>query len=400
MAGALEGVKIVDLTNIISGPMATCILADQGADVIKVEAPGMGDLCRVLGPMRGGIAAMFLAANRNKRSIALDLKSEAGRKVLADLIGWADILVQNFRPGAMERLGFGYVAAKALNPRLIYVSISGFGQTGPYAGRRVYDPVIQATSGVAASQTNPATKEPELIRTLVCDKVTALTAAQAMTAALFARLRDPQGRGQQIELSMLDAAVQFNWPEVMYNHTFQGADAPARQPEFGDFYRLRKLEGGFVTISAVAPDEFKGLCRALKVPHLAEDPRFLSPQARLANVLAFQEIVEPLMNAMTADEIVAAFTAEDVPAAKVNRREDLANDPQINHNGTVIEIDHPSCGRLRQARHAAAFEETPATIRRPAPRLGEHSEEVLRELGYENERVRALVRDKVIVPAA
>lgn len=399
MTGALDGVRILDLTNVISGPMATCLMADQGADVIKVEAPGMGDLCRVLGPARGGLTALFIAANRNKRSIALDLKSETGRAVLRDLCGWADLLVQNFRPGAMERLGFGQEAVRALNPRLIYVSISGFGQSGPYADRRVYDPVIQATSGMAASQTNPATREPELIRTLVCDKVTALTAAQAMTAALFARARDPEGRGQHVELSMLDAAVSFLWPEGMYNHTFLSDDVP-KAPEFGDFYRLRALEGGFVTISAVAPDEFVGLCRALDLPDLPTDPRFATPQARMANVLAFQEIVEPRMNALSADALVARLAAEDVPAAKVNGREDLPRDPQIVHNGTIIELDHPTAGPIRQARHPATFTETPASVRRPAPLLGEHSEEVLRDLGYGEERVRALVAGKVVVPPA
>jgi crotonobetainyl-CoA:carnitine CoA-transferase CaiB-like acyl-CoA transferase len=183
MAGPLSGVRIVDLSAVVSGPMATGLLADQGADVIKVEAEG-GDMTRRIGPMQGDLSPLFASINRGKRSIVLDLKQAAAREVLRDLLATADVLVENFRPGAMQRLGFDWEAVHTLNPRIIYLSISGFGQTGPYANTRVYDPVIQAVSGFADAHPDPATQEPRLLQTLVCDKITALTAAQALTAAL------------------------------------------------------------------------------------------------------------------------------------------------------------------------------------------------------------------------
>ena len=209
--GPLAGIKVIDLLAVVSGPMAAGLLADQGAEVIKVE-PRQGDLTRLIGPAKGDISAIFAAINRGKRSIVLDLKQAAACAVLHDLLGDADVVIENFRPGAMARLGFGYEAVAAVNPRIVYLSISGFGQTGPNAQVRVYDPVIQAASGMADAHPNPADGEPQLLQTLVCDKVTALTASQAITAALFARERS--GHGQKIELSMLDAAVAFLWAPV------------------------------------------------------------------------------------------------------------------------------------------------------------------------------------------
>ncbi|NJN52470.1 MAG: CoA transferase, partial [Gammaproteobacteria bacterium] len=210
--GPLSGVRILDLTSMISGPVATQLLADQGADVIKIEPPG-GDLVRNLGPSRGGLTATFVSSNRSKRSLALDLKSEAGVGVLERLIPTADVFVQNFRPGAIDRMGFGEARVRALRGDIIYVSISGFGETGPYAHKRVYDPVIQALSGLTAIQADRDTGRPRMVRTIIPDKTTAVTAAQAMTAALFARER--HGKGQHVRLAMLDAMVAYLWPEGM-----------------------------------------------------------------------------------------------------------------------------------------------------------------------------------------
>ncbi len=217
MAGALDGVRIVDLTTMISGPIATMMLADQGADVIKVE-PKTGDLVRVLGPAKGDRTGTFLAANRNKRSIVLDLKSEEGLRALKKLVATADVVVQNFRPGAAERMGIGEGELRKEQPNLIYVSISGFGETGPYAKKRVYDPVIQALSGLAAIQADRDTGRPRMIRTIIPDKLTAVTAAQAITAALFARERT--GEGQHIKLSMLDAMFRSCGPRDWLHSLF------------------------------------------------------------------------------------------------------------------------------------------------------------------------------------
>ena len=206
MRAPLHGIRIIDLSAVVSGPMATGILADQGADVIKIEPP-KGDLTRVIGPAQGDISALFASINRGKRSLVLDLKHPAGKAILRELLAGADALVENFRPGALDRLGFSFEVLQQINPRLVCLSIAGFGHSGPMAGYRVYDPVIQAVSGFADAHPDPDTGEPRLLQTLLCDKVTALTAAQALTAALLAR--GPEGRGQRIELSMLDAALAF-----------------------------------------------------------------------------------------------------------------------------------------------------------------------------------------------
>src|SRR6185436_5462015 len=233
MPGALDGVKIIDMSAVIAGPMATQILGDQGAEVIKIENPGLGDMARYLGPQSNGVGAMFAAVNRNKRSIALNLKNPQGRAVFLDLAKTADVVVENYRPGAMARMGVNYEALAALNPGLIYVEMSGFGQSGPYSKRRVYDPVIQAVSGIADSQGDPKTGEPQLIQSIVADKVAALTVSQAITAALYAKAKT--GQGQCIEFNMLMAAIAFQWPDTMYNHVFL-ADGITLVPDFAKFY--------------------------------------------------------------------------------------------------------------------------------------------------------------------
>src|ERR1700722_8269971 len=211
MTGPLDAVRVLDLTSMVAGPVATMILADQGADVIKVEPPN-GDLMRHLSLQRNGMSAFFLSCNRNKRSLAVDLKSAGGLAILQKLVPSADVLVHNFRPGAAERIGVGEEAVRALRHDIIYVSITGYGETGPYAGQRAYDPVIQAMSGLADIQADNETGRPRMVRTIIADNTTALTAAQAITAALFARTRT--GQGQHVRLAMLDAMVAFLWPEA------------------------------------------------------------------------------------------------------------------------------------------------------------------------------------------
>ena len=255
----LHGIRVLDLSAVLSGPMCTALLADQGAEVIKVEPPG-GDLSRRIGPAKGDMSAMFIAANRGKRSIVLDLKRAEHLQVLRDLARRADVLVENFRPGAMARLGLDHATLAAANPRLIYASITGYGQSGPYADGRVYDAVIQAVSGMSASHPSQATGEPMLLATTVCDKLSALTAAQAISAALFARERS--GRGVKLELAMLDAALAFQWPDAMYNHVFV-SDPPPPSPEFGVQQRPYRTRNGHV--AAMTP-QARRVCRAVPRP--------------------------------------------------------------------------------------------------------------------------------------
>lgn len=387
MALPLTGVKIVDLSAIIAGPMATGLLADQGADVVKVEPIGAGDLCRWLGPNHKGLGAMFAAVNRNKRSIALNLKSAEGKAILLDLVKTADIFVQNFRPGAIQRMGLGYDDLKRLNPRLIYVSMSGFGQDGPYAKRRVYDPVIQAMSGFADSQKDKVTKAPQLIQSIACDKVSAITAAQAMTAALFGRVSS--GEGQHITLNMLDATIAFLWPDAYYNYALLENPAPP-SPDFADFYGIMKVKDGWITTITLSDDEFGDFCRAVGRDDIKADPRFKDVFARMTNAAALKAAFAEAVASFTAAEIRAKLEAEDVPHAVVLTRDQVPDDPQVVHNGQITVTDHPIAGRLRAPRPAARFGGAAADQRLHAPMLGEQTDAILAELGRSADDIAAL----------
>ena len=378
MPGPLDGIRVVDLTSMVSGPLATAVLADQGADVIKVEPPGNGDLIRQIGCSRGGISAIFSTLNRNKRSLVLDLGQPRGLELLLALVARADVFVQNFRPGVAERMGIGEAALRRVAPDLVYVSISGFGETGPYAQRRVYDIVIQALSGMAASQADPITGRPELVRNIVADKATALVAAQAITAALFARERG--AGGQHVRLAMLDATIAFLWPDVMQAQTFlgPGATPPA---SLAGVLSVRRTADGFMTIFAIADSEFAGLCRALSRPELALDERFRDTAGRMRHADALAAFLDEATRAQSTASLCARLEAEDVPYAPVNRLETLHEDVQVVANALLVEMEHPRAGRLRTPRPVARFDVTPASLRCPAPSLGEHGGEVLRELG-------------------
>jgi crotonobetainyl-CoA:carnitine CoA-transferase CaiB-like acyl-CoA transferase len=391
MAGPLAGIRIVDLSQVVSGPMAAVMLADQGAEVIKVETPA-GDSVRTMGPRKGDRSAMFIAVNRGKRSIVLDLKTEGGRAVLERLVGWADVLVENFRPGTMERLGLGYDRCAELNPRLIFASVTGFGQGGPYTNIRVYDPVVQAVSGMAASQLDLNGK-PSLVRTIVADKVTALTMAQAITAALFHRERT--GQGQRVDVAMLDAALAFNWPEGMYNHSFED-EPPPEFPEYGSLSRLWKAADGQVAIGMMQDIEFVALARAVGLPDLAEDERLRSMGGRMKHQKEWAPRVTAAIAAMSVDDLMAGFIREGAVGGRVNAAATVADDPQVRHNGTVVSLDHGGDGRVRVARPPARFAATPAEPGGPAPRLGEHGAEVLAGLGLDAAEIAALIAEGAV----
>ena len=387
VAGPLDGYRVVDLTTMISGPLATMILGDQGADVIKVEPPGAGDLVRRLGDARRGMTATFATSNRNKRSVVLNLKHPDSREILERLVQSADVFVQNFRPGTADRMGLGEDALRRIKRDLIYVSINGFGESGPYAHKRVYDPVIQALSGLASIQGGRGRERPRMVRLIVPDKLTAVTAAQAMTAALLARERT--GRGQHVRLSMLDATIAFLWPEGMSGHTFIGDEARVPRTALAQDLVFETADG-YITTGAVSDAEWQGLARATEHPEWLEDARFATPAGRLAHMKERLDLMADALRARPSAEWLQRLDAEGVPCAPILTLGEVLTHPQVAANDLIVESVHPHAGPMRQTRPAARFDVTPATIRRPAPMLGEHTDEVLGELGLSRDQITAL----------
>jgi crotonobetainyl-CoA:carnitine CoA-transferase CaiB-like acyl-CoA transferase len=385
--GPLDGVKVLDFSVMISGPLAAMMLADQGADVIKIESPGLGDIMRFLGSNKGGMTGIFANNNRGKRSIVVDLKQPAGRDLVLGLVEDADVLIQNFRPGAMERLGLGYDDVRAVNPELVYTSISGYGQDGPYSGRRVYDNVIQAASGLASVQADPVSGEPALYRTLICDKTTAYTAAQAITAALYARATGRAG-GQHVELAMLDTAIAFMWPDSAMDAALLDDDA-SRSPTIAANYAVTRLADGFAAASPVTDSEFRGLCAALGRPEIADDPRFGDVMSRMANSTAMVELLVDAAAACTVEEFAARAVEHDVPASAITTLEAIHDDPQVIHNSVFVEREHPLAGRLREPRAAARLSSTPQRVGHHAPAFGQHTDEIIEALGLDPAELRA-----------
>ncbi|MGA0863064.1 MAG: CaiB/BaiF CoA transferase family protein [Ilumatobacteraceae bacterium] len=378
--------KVVDMSVMISGPLAAMMLADQGAEVVKVESPGVGDMMRHLGSRKNDMTGIFALHNRGKRSVGVNLKTETGRDLLRRLVADADVLIQNFRPGALDKLGFGWVDMHALNPRLVYVSISGFGPDGPRSGQRVYDNVIQAASGLASVQTDKVTGRPQIFRTLVCDKVTSYTVAQAVTAALFARERG--AGGQHIEVSMIDSAISFMWPDAAMDAALLDDDVQ-RAPTIGENYGALELKDGFVTVTAVSQPEFEGYMRALGGEHLIDDPRFADAASRSANIVEYRAEVKKLTDSITVAEFLENAVIHDVPASAINTLSSVPDEPQVVHNNVFVERDHPVAGRIREARNAPRFGTTPTSLPGHAPMCGEHTDEIAAELGFDPAALRA-----------
>jgi crotonobetainyl-CoA:carnitine CoA-transferase CaiB-like acyl-CoA transferase len=385
--GPLDGVKVLDFSVMISGPLAAMMLADQGAEVIKVETPGFGDIMRILGTSKNGMTGIFANNNRGKRSLVVDLKTDEAKEVIRALVEETDVVIQNFRPGAMGRLGLGYDELAEINPDLIYMSISGYGPNGPYSNRRVYDNVIQAASGLASVQTDPTTGEPAMFRTLLCDKTTAYTACQSITAALYARATG-KARGQHIELAMLDTAIAFMWPDSGMDAALLDDDVN-RQPTLAENYGVTRLADGFASASAVTDSEFQGLVAAFGRPELADDPRFADTMSRMANIGEMIAEMTAAAAACSLQDFVERSAQFDVPASKINTLGELPHDPQVVNNDVFVEHDHPVAGRLRQPRPAARLHATPQRVSGNAPAHGEHTLEIISELGLDADALRA-----------
>jgi crotonobetainyl-CoA:carnitine CoA-transferase CaiB-like acyl-CoA transferase len=387
MPGPLHGYRIIDLTSNVAGPLATMILGDQGADVIKVEPPPSGDSTRSGANRRGGLTAGFLNNNRNKRSIVLNLKNPAAREALFRLCAGADAFVQNYRPGVADRLGVGEETVRKVAPNIVYVSISGFGEKGPYAQAPAYDPVIQGFSGLATVQAGSDRARPRLLRTILPDKLTAITASQAITAALLARERT--GEGQHVRLSMLEAVVAFLWPSDMSGQTFVG-DEPPEQEAASTIDLIYETADGYITAAVVTDRQWQGLTRALEKPEWLEDERFKTPALRAQNIDARLQMTQDVLIGRASADWLERLTKADVPCGPVLTRSQVIRHQHIAALELLEEYEHPQAGRLRQARNAARFAGTPASIRRPAPVLGHHTDEVLTEIGYTASRIAEL----------
>ena len=395
MTGPLEGIKVIDVSAVVSGPLAAMILGDQGADVLKVEPPKIGEVVRLPNFERGGLTSLFINCNRNKRGVTLDLSKPEGIDIMHRLIEETDVFIQNWRPGAAERMGLGAETLRRINPNLIYCSISGFGATGPYSDQRVYDPIIQGLTGHAGIQMSPDFPIPDLVRNIVADKSTSYTAAQAITAALFAR--DRGAGGQLIEVPMIDASLAFFWPDGMIKHTLEDS-ADLLGKTLYETYRLWHTQDGQIIYFVASQVEHEGLFRALDHPEWIDDPRFATTEARMdpENAEVLGGLLDEAIRSFTTKTLLQKMNENEVPNGRVLSLEEVFDDPQIQHNGSILEFDHPSAGKYRQAKPAARFSGTPQDPqRRMPPLLGEHTEEVLAELGLSKEEITTL-RNKAV----
>jgi crotonobetainyl-CoA:carnitine CoA-transferase CaiB-like acyl-CoA transferase len=385
MAGALEKIRVLDLCGHLSGPYCTMLLGDLGADVIKIERPGEGDDARRMPPFVNGESAPFMLWNRNKRSVALDLKSERDRAAFEALVRGADILIENFRPGTLDRLGFGYAALRRINPRLIYCAISGFGQTGPYRNRGGFDLMTQGMSGLM-SVCGPEDGPPFRLPVAISDVAAGCYATVGILAALEARHRT--GEGQMVETSLLDSAVSFGLYEAA--HFFATGERPPRmgQAHRGSSpYQVFKTRDGWITIGGAQLNFWQRLCELLDLRHLLDDARFATNAARVRHNKDLVPLLQARLEAKPSAHWLAALEAAEIPAGPVLTHDQILEDPQILARDMVTEVTHPTAGRMKTLGVTVKLSETPGSIRRPAPRVGEHTQEVLSELGVQAKRV-------------
>ncbi len=399
MSGPLAGVRVLDLTSVILGPYATQILADFGADVIKVESRE-GDIMRHAAPMRSsGMGHIFLNANRNKRSLVLDLKKPAGREALLALGKRADVLVYNIRPQAMARLKLSYEDVRAVNSRIIYAGAFGYSQRGPYAARAAYDDLIQGACGVPWLLLASGAESPRYVPATMGDRTVGLNLAVAVCAALYCRERT--GKGQRVDVPMFESMLNLLLGDHLGGHTFEpplGAPGYARM--LSKDRRPYATGDGYVCVLIYNDKQWRSFFDLIGRPEMLAEPRFATPEARSRHVDEIYAFVAQEMGKRTTSEWLEALERADIPVQRMNSLEDILADPHLAATGYFAGVDHPSEGRLHAMRVPSEWSESPPAYRRHAPRLGEHSREVLREAGYTDAAIDALLAEGITSEAA
>ena len=396
----LEGIRVLDLSRVLVGPFCTMVLGDLGAEIIKVERPGVGDETRTWGPPwineELKLSAYFVSINRNKKSIAVNLARGEGRKIIYELARISDVVIENFRPGVAKKLGVDYEAMSKVNPRIVYCSVSGFGQTGPYRDWPAYDIIIQAMGGWMGITGEPG-RPPVRIGVALTDMIAGLYAAVAILAAL--RARELTGKGQYIDISLLDASISFM--TYMAHNYFATGENPRKMgsahPNIAPYQAFKAADGKWV-ILAVANDKLWRLfCQAAGLQHLADDPRFATNAKRVENREQLIPIIEEVIAQKPSHEWVKTLMEAGVPCAPIYQMSDIFSDPHVLHRQMLLEVEHPKAGKVKQIGFPIKLSEMPCAIRLPPPLLGEHTEEVLKELlGYTDEQIARLRAEGVI----
>lgn len=394
MQKALAGIRVIDVSRLLTGPYCTMILADLGADVVKVEVPGRGDDSRLFGPFANGESGYFMTLNRNKRSITLDLRAPEGQAVFKDLIKEADVVLENFTTGTMDRWGLGFRDLAKINPRLIFASITGFGQFGPYAERVAFDAIAQAMGGLM-SITGYPDNPPTRVGTSLGD----INAGNFMAIGILAALlqRERTGQGQSIDISMHDCIFAI-LENAIVRHTIGGQNPTRIGSRHASVapYDVYQAKDGYVIIACANEATWQRLCQAMDRPELIEDERFSVNDKRSQNIKELSDIINCWAGELTMDEILARLQQNAVPSAPILTIAHLVDDPHIQARKMIVSTDHPVAGMVRIPGNPIKLSESPDRMERPAPVLGQHTDEVLRELGYDDEKIACLRKTKIV----
>ncbi len=393
--GPLKGIRVIDITAQITGPLCSQQLGDLGADVIKIE-PLHGEIARWMAPpQKAGLTGYYCQMNRNKRSLAVDLKSPDGLEIIKKLAADADVLVENFRSGVTDRLGFGYEVLKSINPKLIYVAITGFGNSGPYSHKPCQDMLAQGLSGMTYIQGRRHGGKPQLIQSAIVDKTTAATATGSVLAALYARDGlNGTDKGQRVDVPMMDSFAAVSMPDMMPVDSFIPSDLP--DPEPLALLRAYETKDGYIVGMAFQDDHFQAFCEVMECPQFMEDPAMNNMGARMADFDTWLDAIAEVIKTFTTEEALSRLEQAGVPFGPVKTIREFQQDPQVQHNGTIFDAEHPEAGTMRYVRYPGRLSDTPAALYKHPPRLGEHSAEILAGIGFSDADVQSLMEKGVI----